>query len=139
MGYDATYDDSLAHHTLARLARAEARVLVTRGRSLASRRGLRTVLIRSQDLEEQLKEVERAVGQPTGALFSRCSVCNGVLEEATPEQVARLVPAYVLKSQRTFRLCSSCNRVYWPGTHFQHIRSRIESLTGDKSSDPGAL
>ena len=124
-GYDAESGGGLPDHELARRARAEARALVTRDPALASRRGLRTLLIRSETLEDQLREVKESLGPPPGSPFSRCSVCNGLLEGADPDQVADLVPPYVLRTQNKFRLCPSCHRVYWSGTHSQGIRSRI--------------
>lgn len=131
MGYDAESGGGLADHELARRARAEGRVLVTRDRVLASRRGLRTLLIRSQTLEEQLREVKEALGRPPGSPFTRCSVCNSVLEEAAPDRVAHLVPPYVLRSQNKFRLCPSCDRIYWSGTHCQGIDGRIAIFTDE--------
>jgi uncharacterized protein with PIN domain len=58
LGYDTAYDNVASDAELARQARAEGRVLLTRDRELSKRRGLRTLLIESQVLEEQVREVQ---------------------------------------------------------------------------------
>ncbi|NLF02923.1 MAG: hypothetical protein GX601_18320 [Anaerolineales bacterium] len=47
LGYDAEYDNSASDTELARRARAEGRVLLTRDYELANRPGLRTLRIAS--------------------------------------------------------------------------------------------
>ena len=36
------------------------------------------------------------------------------------------VPSYVFRTQREFGRCRSCDRVYWRGTHVEHV---IEALS----------
>ena len=124
LGYDTAYDNFAADPELARRARAEGRVLLTRDHELAARRGLRALLIRSEVLEEQVREVVSRFGPPPQPALSRCGVCNTVLEPVTPEEVADRVPPYVLQTQTEFRRCPGCGRIYWPGTHVQRMRER---------------
>jgi uncharacterized protein with PIN domain len=128
LGYDTAYDNAAADPDLARRARVEGRVLLTRDRELAARRGLRTLLIQSEVLEEQVREVQDALGLPPNPALSRCAVCNTVLEPVSPEDVAERVPPYVLRTQREFRRCPSCGRVYWPGTHVDEMREQLEQF-----------
>jgi uncharacterized protein with PIN domain len=51
-----------------------------------------------------------------------------VLEPVSPEDVAERVPPYVLRTQREFRRCPSCGRVYWPGTHVDEMREQLEQF-----------
>ncbi|MBN1978343.1 MAG: Mut7-C RNAse domain-containing protein [Anaerolineae bacterium] len=122
LGYDTAYDNAAADPQLARRARAEGRVLLTRDRELAGRRGLSALLIRSEVLEEQVREVQDALGSPPAPALSRCAVCNAALEPLSPEEVADRVPPYVLQTQTDFRRCPGCGRVYWPGTHVDGMR-----------------
>lgn len=131
LGYDTAYDNDATDHELARRARAEGRVLLTRDRELAARRGLETVLIRSQNLEEQVGQVREALGPPPDAPLSRCSVCNGRLKDASPDDVVDRVPPYVLETHSDFRRCASCGRVYWPGSHVKGMVEELEPF--DKS------
>jgi uncharacterized protein with PIN domain len=127
LGYDTAYENSAVDNELARRARAEDRVLLTRDRELANRRGLRTLLIQSEALEEQVREVQDALGPPPHPALSRCAVCNAALEPVAPGEIADRVPPYVLSTQTEFRHCSGCGRVYWPGTHLRKMRRQIES------------
>ena len=128
LGYDTAYDNVASDRELARRARAEGRVLLTRDRGLAARRGLRTLLIQSEVLEEQVQEVLDGLGGPPHPALSRCSVCNTVLEPISPAEIADRVPPYVLKTQTEFRRCPGCGRIYWPGSHLQAMRGQIEKL-----------
>jgi uncharacterized protein with PIN domain len=131
LGYDTAYDNAASDPELARRARAEDRILLTRDRELSARRGLRTLLIESQVLEEQVREVQDALGPPREPPLSRCPVCNGVLEELSPAEAADRVPPYVRRTQTEFRRCPGCDRVYWPGSHLLEMREQM-----DKFRDP---
>jgi len=128
LGYDTAYDNAAADPELARRARVEGRVLLTRDRELAGRRGLHTLLIQSEVLEEQVREVQGALGLPPDPALSRCAVCNAALETVSPDAVADRVPPYVLRTQTEFHRCPGCGRVYWPGTHVEEMRDRMGEL-----------
>jgi uncharacterized protein with PIN domain len=131
LGYDTAYDNVADDHALARRARAEGRMLLTRDRELANRRGLHTLLIESEVLEEQVRQVQGALGPPPDPALSRCAVCNTELEPVSPEDIAIRVPPYVVRTQTDFRRCPGCGRVYWPGTHVDGMRERMgESANG---------
>lgn len=129
LGYDCAYpppgeDDEL----LARRAREEGRWLLTRDRVLASA-GPRTVLLRSETVDDQLAEVLRRLDlAPEPDLDrARCSACNGVLEPAAVAEVENDVPPHVARTASRFRRCAGCGRVYWPGSHGERIRRRLQA------------
>lgn len=125
LGYDTAYEANADDLDLARRARAEGRVLLTRDRALAGRRGLRTLLIASERLEEQVHQVRQALGPPPSPALSRCSLCNLPLTPVEPEEIADQVPPYVLQTQERFSRCPGCGRVYWAGTHVAHMRQQM--------------
>ena len=127
LGYDTDYANQRDDAELVRISRAESRVLLTRDQELAGRRGLKSLLIESQLLDEQLAQVTDAFPPPADTHPGRCSVCNTVLVEATPDEVAHRVPRYVLKRHRPFRRCPGCDRVYWRGSHWRNMQSRIRA------------
>jgi len=128
LGYDTAYDNAATDHELAHRARAEGRVLLTRDHELANRRGLHTLLIQSQVLEEQIQEVQDGLGPPPHPALSRCAVCNSALEPISPDQVADRVPPYVLRTHTEFRHCPGCGRVYWSGSHIQAMREALDAM-----------
>jgi uncharacterized protein len=128
LGFDTLYDPSLDDHQLVRLARAEDRVLLTRDRPLAGRRGLRTLLIASARLDDQIRQVLLELDLEPERAFSRCPVCNGLLEAMEQAEARGRVPAYVARTHSTFKHCSSCGRVYWQGTHWQRMEEQLSRL-----------
>ncbi len=128
LGYDTVFDSALDDHQLARLARAEGRVLLTRDRELAGRRGLRALLIADQELGAQLGQVLAEFDLAADHAFSRCPVCNAELAALDPAEARRRVPEYVAETQERFSLCPRCQRVYWRGTHWQQMEEQLARI-----------
>jgi hypothetical protein len=133
LGYDTLYlkedDDLLAYR-----ARAEDRILLTRDHELANRRGLHTLLIHAQTLDEQLRQVVETIGPPTDGAPPRCMACNAPLEEITSTEAEPHVPPYVARTQSEFRRCTGCGKITWPGTHWDDIQARIQNIMTDIGS-----
>lgn len=128
LGYDTLYSPELDDLEAVRLARLEGRVLLTRDTGLLRRKGLRSLFIESEVLQEQLAQVRQAFGLRFDQPFSRCPVCNTVLEEVPKHEAWGQVPPFVFQTQESFRLCPECNRFYWRGTHWQKMREQLEKL-----------
>ena len=124
LGYDTDYlqaeDELLAHR-----ARNEGRILLTRDHELAARRGLETLLISSEELETQLVQVMQAIGPPPEPDQPRCMECNKPLTELAPAEVQGEVPIYVSQTETEFRQCPTCQKITWPGTHWDNIQQRL--------------
>lgn len=127
MGYDTVYPEPTSDRELVDLARREARILLTRDKEL-SKRVEGAVQIRSDDLEEQIREVAAALPLRLVDPLSRCSLCNAILEAAAPESVKDLVPEGVRSRHHEFWRCPSCGRVYWQGTHWDKMVERLAGL-----------
>lgn len=125
-GYDTAYLPDTDDLAVMRLARAESRLILTRDAGLASRKGVKALLVESQQVEEQLAQVREAVGPPGQDTLPRCSVCNEPLVPLSAEAAHERVPPYVWRTQKSFMTCQSCRRVYWPGTHWQAIRAGLD-------------
>ncbi len=128
LGYDTAYCAKADDNQLVRIARAEERILLTRDTGLAQRRGLRALLIASEILEEQLAEVVQTLGLRTDNAFSRCPVCNALLEDVPKYDAWGYVPPFVFQKQEAFKLCPECNQFYWRGTHWQNMVRQVERL-----------
>lgn len=138
LGCDTLYDPAWNDDELARLARAEGRVLLTRDTVLARRRGLRTLFVTSGSLVPQLQQVTAALGVRADGAFSRCPVCNESLELVPRSWAWGHVPPYTFCAQREFRLCPACSRFYWRGTHWEHMQAALQSArTGAALSPEG--
>ena len=129
LGYDCRYAD-VPDEELVALARAEDRVLLTRDTGLVRRRDLgRSLFIRHDRVQDQLRQVAEAFGLDlTAGMGTRCIRCNVPLEALAREAAAGRVPAYVWRTQEIFARCPACARIYWPGTHWDHMRAALRGL-----------
>ena len=131
LGYDAEHfpgeDDDLL-----RRARRESRVLLTRDSRLLQQQTLPPHLfIESDRVMEQLRQVIAALRlDPALPPAHRCSCCNVMLEPRDKAEVAGLVPEFVWSQQQAFWTCPRCRRIYWAGTHRQHMEEAIKALGG---------
>jgi uncharacterized protein len=139
LGHNAAYDSAAEDSALLRRAVRERRTLVTRDTRLAAVSPRpRTVLLHANDTPSQLRELVDALGIARHpGLLTRCIVCNTRLSRATADQVEERAPEYVRSTQREFRACHGCGRVYWPGTHRPGLLATLEAaLPGVTSKDP---
>ena len=145
LGYDTVYDADLDDHQLVRLARAQDRVLLTRDRELATRRGVRVLSVKSEDLDDQVRQVLAELELETDRSFSRCPVCNEPLRALDREAARGRVPPYVAQTRKTFKSCPKCRRVYWRGTHWRRMDEQLAQFRlqcagseVEKTTDPNS-
>jgi uncharacterized protein len=128
LGYDTAIARSETDWQILRRARAEERIILTRDRELAQRQGVRTLLVLRDDLDGQLAQTAHDLSLPQPQPGTRCLHCNAPLQPANRHDVAPDVPSYVLQTQKSFRRCPVCHRVYWRGTHWLKIEERAARL-----------
>jgi len=132
VGIDVAYDPALDDEELIDLAVRECRTILTRDRRLVQRRRARGHyhLVVAEVVTEQMREVlaATAVVVDPRRLFSRCLRCNESLVTLEAARARPRVPAYVAQTQRRFRECPACRRVYWPATHVERMRRTLESM-----------
>ncbi|MEW6033554.1 MAG: Mut7-C RNAse domain-containing protein [Chloroflexota bacterium] len=136
MGYDALLFDGPDDGAMVKAALAEGRVVLTRDTQVMQRRvvasgELRALLLRSDDPARQLQQVVMGLGldyrfRP----FSVCLECNRPLETRGKDEVRRLVPSYVFRTQEQYMQCPACRRVYWRGTHWEAMERVLRRLEG---------
>jgi uncharacterized protein with PIN domain len=107
---------------------------LTRDHELAKRRGVRCLLILEQQLDDQLRQVLGLFPPPNTG--SRCTICNVALESVPRSVVQDFVPPYVRQHHTDFWLCPSCRRVYWQGSHWEHMQQRLrDCIATEEPSD----
>jgi uncharacterized protein len=125
-GFDTVEADVDAE--LASRAEQETRIALTRDRELLKRRPVQIgYWIRQADPDEQFVEVLRYFDLARDVKpFTRCLRCNGVLQSASREAVADRLPPGVAPLFEDFHRCPSCGRVYWRGSHYDRLRTRLD-------------
>uniref|UniRef100_I2PX94 Twitching motility protein PilT n=1 Tax=Desulfovibrio sp. U5L TaxID=596152 RepID=I2PX94_9BACT len=132
LGFDAAYDRNIEDADLAEQAAREGRVVLSRDRDCLKRSAIvHGRVIRANEPREQLQDVLAAYGlAPPYAAFSRCTRCNTPL---VPVDKAAVLPLLLPKTRRyfeEFHQCPDCGRVYWPGSHHEHMADWIRGLGG---------
>ena len=107
----------------------ESRVLLTRNQSLSRKSAWKLVLLRSDKLVEQLKQVinETGIKISKDRLFTRCSACNGRIEPVKDKnEIQGSVPEYVHSTHNEFSRCTGCKKIYWKGTHWELLLTDLK-------------
>lgn len=128
-GFDVIYGQHLTGYGLIRAARAQNRLILTRDRSLKQKQPPPFIFLESDRYDNQLRQLIRECGLKWGErLFSRCLLCNSVLQARAKKTVEKLVPPYVYSSQDRFSWCPACRRIYWPATHQQKMLEALGKI-----------
>ena len=135
MGYDTAYPEPGPDRILIQRAEAEGRILLTRDKELAGR-APEAVLIRSDRLEEQIREVAAVLPLRVVDPLSRCSICNAALLAVPGDAVGTIVPEGVRSRLRAFWQCPSCQRVYWRGSHWDKMIARLDDFNLPRATEP---
>ena len=134
MGYDTTSANGLAEGNtkedtlLLELAVQEHRILLTRDAELTRRGKDRALLVRSEDIMDQLQQLVELGLIERRVTMSRCSLCNTVVREAFQCEIAGA--DYAPKDWRglSFFWCEQCRKLYWNGSHGRMLEERIDGI-----------
>jgi len=144
-GFDTIYLAHARDDEILKTGIEQDRVILTADRELFKRVvkvGARGVLVSggASELEDLIHILTKngitSVG--TSGICSRCSICNGPLEERTSDQVKNDhgsndhavidVPDKVISCHKQFFECTECGKIYWEGGHLKGIRSLAQTL-----------
>ncbi|GLW44830.1 hypothetical protein Stsp02_04920 [Streptomyces sp. NBRC 14336] len=127
LGVDTAYESTdIGDPALAARSAAERRVMLSRDRGLLRRRELWAGgYIYSTRPEEQLRDVLERF-RPELRPWTRCTACNGLLKEATKEEVADQLHGGTQRNYDVFAQCRDCGRAYWKGAHHEQLVAIVE-------------
>ncbi len=127
VGFDAEYYDNDNMSSLIIRALRENRTVITRRKTIGD---LKVVTVGQDDVRDQLRTILSAFSfQPEKKdLFRRCVVCNCELVQIEKEMIKDKVPEYVYNSQDVFFSCPRCQRLYWKGSHWEHVQAFLQDI-----------
>jgi len=138
IGYDTILLKQKDDAQMIKIALGQNRVVVTKDAQFMKRRlvtngTLKTVHIEQDDPVLQVQEVVKTLSldyhfKP----FSLCLECNRALIARGKDEVRNLVPTHVFETQTQYTQCPTCQRIYWPGTHWQAMSKKLQDLQGEK-------
>jgi len=128
LGYDVLYYRSIANDELVRKAKDEERVLLTKDTKLRDAKDVNCIFVKDDDYLEQLDQVmeELKLEVDDDKIFSRCLICNGLLEDISKKDVEGKVPPFVYETREKFSFCRNCNKIYWQATHTDRVLQRLK-------------
>jgi len=128
LGFDALYETACEDHELSRISAHQTRILLTRDRGLLGRGEVTYgCFVRATEPRRQLREVLRrfhlfGFARP----FERCLRCNARLQPVSKESILDRLPPRTAECYHEFQICPDCDRLYWPGSHYEHMRRFLE-------------
>ncbi len=117
LGQDVANPDDADDRELMEKALAENRTLLTCDKNLAElchKTSARCILIKSPQLEEQLKEISQ-MGIPLEIKPERCTICNSPL---------RRIESPVREEWQ----CEGCGKRYWVGAHWKKMEKMLDRI-----------
>ncbi|HEX2809318.1 MAG TPA: Mut7-C RNAse domain-containing protein, partial [Kineosporiaceae bacterium] len=89
------------------------------------RRALRwAAYVRGQRCEDQLADVLQRFA-PSLRPWTRCVVCNGLLEAVDVEEVADQLQPGTLRTYSEYVRCTLCGRPFWRGAHARRLQAVV--------------
>ncbi|MFE3633923.1 Mut7-C RNAse domain-containing protein [Streptomyces sp. NPDC059168] len=134
LGVDTAYESiDIGDPALAARSAAEKRVMLSRDRGLLRRRELWAgAYVYSTRPEDQLRDVLERFA-PELRPWTRCTACNGLLAEATKEEVAGQLEHGTRHTYDVFARCGDCGRAYWKGAHHDRLEAIVERALAEFS------
>jgi uncharacterized protein len=129
-GFDTKYQNDYDDREIIRISGAEYRIILTRDIGLLKVKSVtHGYFIRDQKPKAQLTEVlEHFDLYQAMDPFSRCIKCNGRLVKVEKEKIIQQLEPLTIQYFKTFFRCTDCQRIFWEGSHFEHIKSFIDTI-----------
>ena len=130
LGFDTLYERDYDDATIAAISAAESRIVLTRDKGLLKRNEVtRGYWLRNTQPREQIAEVVRVLDLHRRLeLFTRCMVCNSALDTVEEAEVRDALPAGLRGRFGRVARCPGCERLYWPGSHYDRLADLVSGL-----------
>lgn len=130
LGFDSLFRNDFEDSEIIDISVREKRIILTRDKLLLkSKRITHGYFVRSTEKHQQLREVVQKFDLYSQfKSFTRCMTCNSELVPRKKQEIKQEVPPDVARCFDEFYYCSSCDKVYWKGSHFKRMEGGIREL-----------
>lgn len=130
LGLDVVEDLTLSPEEIVHISKEEERTILTGSKALLKRRRVtHGIFIRPGNREEQIQRiVVRLSLRDLCRPFSRCLLCNTLLEAVAKDAVWERIPPKTRRRFNDFARCPSCGRLFWKGSHYEQIGAKVERI-----------
>lgn len=129
-GYDtAIIKAPLKDEDLLKLAIHENRLLLTCDKHFLKMKNTNVIFLKGKSLLEWAAELnEKLKINWLFSPFSRCLICNELLEKADEKIILEKVPLNARLSSKNFWYCKNCKKVYWEGSHTDRMKQQLQKM-----------
>ena len=130
LGFDSLYRNDYSDDEIIQIALNEHRIILTRDLGILKHRTVtHGCYLHNTKPEDQLREiVHRLQLQDQSHPFTRCISCNGELKPVNKQDILDRLPPRTAQIFNTFYQCTRCDKIYWPGSHYDNMRLKLEKL-----------
>ncbi|HMV13575.1 MAG TPA: Mut7-C RNAse domain-containing protein [Nitrosomonas sp.] len=130
LGFDSLYCNHFQDSVIVATAIAEQRIILTRDRRLLFAKKIEHgYWIRAVEAKKQTHEVLNHFELHTAIQpFSRCLTCNGLLAVMPKASIIEQLEPKTKQYYDTFYQCTLCQKIYWEGSHLDHMRHDFAAL-----------
>jgi uncharacterized protein with PIN domain len=132
-GFDTAYKNNFADDDLIKISLNEKRTILTKDKEILKRNDVtHGCWVRNENSEDQLKEIIERFGLKNQIKeFTRCIVCNTLLNPTEKEKIINQLPPKVRVWHNKFFLCPNCKKIYWKGSHYTKMKKLIERIKSE--------
>ncbi len=133
-GFDTKYRNDYSDRDVVEIAVSENRIILTRDRRLLHHKIItHGYWVRSTHPDTQLTEVLNRFDLSRQIhAFHRCIDCNGKIQSVAKADVLDQLEPLTKQHYQEFYRCLDCGKIYWQGSHYEHMVSRLGHLLNDK-------
>jgi uncharacterized protein with PIN domain len=130
LGFDTSYETNREDKELSRISHAEGRILLTRDGGLLKRSAVvHGYFVRATAPKQQVVEVLGRFNLFSAASpFQRCLQCNALLNSVAKETITERLQTKTRHYYDEFCICPACNRIYWAGSHYEHMQRFVQRI-----------
>ncbi len=133
LGFDALYRNDYDDEEIVALSVETGRIILTRDRRLLYPKVVtHGYWLRATDVDEQVREViDRLDLSECIRPFARCLDCNGKIKAVNKSEILDRLEPLTRKYYDEFYRCSACGKIYWEGSHYEHMRALVARYADD--------
>ena len=131
LGFDIIYDKSGDVELISNIASSDSRtILTTRTDFEVYKKNNVIVQIQNDDFELQLVQILKNYNFKKNDLnvFSRCYNCNTETITIDRLDYGEKIPPRAYEFGENFRICRTCEQIYWLGSHYTEILKYIDMI-----------
>ncbi len=129
-GFDTLYDNHFQDDEIEAIGEQQGRIVLSRDRELLKRRNItHGCYVHTLKPAQQLREMVQRLDLARSARpFTLCLLCNAPLRIVDKAGLEQRVPPRALLMYQHFSTCDICQRVFWPGSHWQRMRALLDEV-----------